>query len=337
MRVAVDAMGGDRAPEVVLQGVAEALEIAKEPLEIVLAGDEQIIRSCLPDVSKVEIVHADDVVGVDESPASALRKKTHSSIGIAITLQKEKKVDAFVSAGNTGAIMAFSLFSLGRLKGVNRPSLAAFFPTLRGYIIVLDVGANTDCKPANLVQFAVMGSIYVQNVLGKENPKVALLNIGEEPTKGNELTQKTYGILQNSDLNFIGNVEGRDILTGEADVIVCDGFIGNVILKFTESLKDLLINYLGIYTRREPKVKMGASLLSPFLEDFKSKLNYEEYGGAPLLGIDGITIVCHGNSSPRAIRNAILVASQCAKSRINRKIEDKLQSLLGSVKELQHQ
>jgi glycerol-3-phosphate acyltransferase PlsX len=178
-----------------------------------------------------------------------------------------------------------------------------------------------------------MGSIYVQNVLDKSNPKVALLNIGEEPTKGNELTQKTYRMLENSGLNFIGNIEGRDILTGEADVIVCDGFVGNVILKFTESLKDLLINYLGIYMRKEPRIRMGASLLSPFFEDFKSKLNYEQYGGAPLLGIDGITIVCHGNSSSEAIRNAIFVANQCARRRINKKIEDKLQTLLSSVGE----
>ena len=332
MRIAVDAMGGDRAPEIVLQGVVEALETSQEPLEISLTGDREIITSCLEDNEKVKIVHAPEVVGADESPAVALRKKANSSIGVAIGLQKEKAVDAFVSAGNTGAIMAFSLFALGRLQGVTRPSLASFFPTLRGYIIVLDVGANTDCKPANLLQFAVMGSIYVQNVLGKANPKIGLLNIGEEPTKGDELTQKAYPILQNSGLNFIGNIEGRDILTGEADVIVCDGFVGNVILKFTESLKDLLINYLGLYMRKEPKVKMGASLLSPFLEDFKSKLNYEEYGGAPLLGIDGITIVCHGNSSSTAIRNAIFVANQCAKSRINKKIEVELQNLLSSVK-----
>lgn len=335
MRIAVDAMGGDRAPEVVVQGVVEALNSSEDPLEIYLIGDEQIIVSCLTETKKVKIIHAPEVVGTDESPSVALRKKTNSSIGIAIGLQKERRVDAFVSAGNTGAVMAFSLFSLGRLAGVIRPSLASFFPTLRGYIIVLDVGANTDCKPVNLLQFAVMGSIYVQNVLGKSKPKVALLNIGEEPTKGNELTQKTYRLLENSGLNFTGNIEGRDILTGEADVIVCDGFVGNVILKFTESLKDLLINYLGIYMRKEPKVKMGASLLLPFLEDFKSKLNYEEYGGAPLLGIDGITIVCHGNSSSRAIRNAIFVASQCAKSRINKKIETKLQNLLSSVEEIQ--
>lgn len=334
MRIAVDAMGGDRAPEVVVQGVVEALKTSNEPLEIYLTGDEEIIKSCLPDIRNVKIIDAPEVVGADESPASALRKKMNSSIGVAIGLQKEREVDAFVSAGNTGAIMAFSLFALGRLEGVMRPSLASFFPTLRGYIIVLDVGANTDCKPINLLQFAVMGSIYVQNVLGKSNPKVALLNIGEEPTKGNELTQKTYPILQKSGLNFIGNIEGRDILTGEADVIVCDGFVGNVILKFTESLKDLLINYLGLYMRKEPKVKMGASLLSPFLEDFKSKLNYEEYGGAPLLGINGITIVCHGNSSSRAIRNAIFVANQCAKSHINKKIETELQNLLSSVKEI---
>ncbi len=326
-------MGGDRAPEVVMQGVLEALDTSREPLEIYLIGEEEMIKSCLPETKNVKIVHAPEVVGTDESPGVALRKKTDSSIGIAIGLQTEREVDAVVSAGNTGAIMAFSLFTLGRLEGVMRPSLASFFPTLRGYIIVLDVGANTDCKPMNLLQFAVMGSIYVQNVLGKSNPKVTLLNIGEEPTKGNELTQKTYHLLENSGLNFIGNVEGRDILTGEADVIVCDGFVGNVILKFTESLKDLLIDYLGIYMRKEPKVKMGTSLLSPFLEDFKSKLNYEEYGGAPLLGIDGVTIVCHGNSSSKAIRNAIFVASQCARSRINKKIKVKLQSLLSSVRE----
>ena len=333
MRIAVDAMGGDRAPEVVIEGVVEALKSSKEHLEIYLTGEQQIIESCLPRTDRVKIVHAPEVIGADESPGATLRKKTNSSIGVAIGLQKEKKVDAFVSAGNTGAIMAFSLFALGRLEGVVRPSLASFFPTLRGYIIVLDVGANTDCKPANLLQFAVMGSIYVQNVLDKSNPKVALLNIGEESTKGNELTQKTYRMLENSGLNFIGNIEGRDILTGEADVIVCDGFVGNVILKFTESLKDLLINYLGIYMRKEPRIRMGASLLSPFFEDFKSKLNYEQYGGAPLLGIDGITIVCHGNSSSEAIRNAIFVANQCAERRINKKIEDKLQALLGSVGE----
>ncbi len=335
MRIAVDAMGGDRAPGAVVQGVLEALDSAEEPLEIYLTGDEQIIRSCLPEMKNVKIVHAPEIIGADESPAVALRKKTNSSIGIAIGLQQKKEVDAFVSAGNTGAIMAFSLFTLGRLKGVTRPSLASFFPTLRGHLIVLDVGANTDCKPVNLLQFAVMGSIYVQNVLGKSNPKVALLNIGEEPTKGNELTQKTYRMLENSGLNFIGNIEGRDILTGEADAIVCDGFVGNVVLKFTESLKDLLTNYLGIYSRREPKVKMGASLLTPFLNEFKSKLNYEEYGGAPLLGTDGITIVCHGNSSSRAISNAISVASRCAKGHINKKIETKLQGLLSPVEELQ--
>lgn len=327
MRVVVDAMGGDNAPDVLIEGAVQAIEHSKEPLQIILTGDERLIKSKLnKKVGGLEIVHTTDVVSSDESITSALKQKKNSSIAVGIKLQREGKADAFISAGNTAAVMTFSLFTLDRLKGVLRPSIAAFFPTLRGYIIVIDVGANTDCKPLNLLQFAVMGSIYVEYVLDRKNPKIGLLNIGEEPSKGDELTQEAYKLLSKSNMNFIGNVEGQDVLTGEADVIVCDGFTGNVILKFTESLRNLLLDYLRIYSRKKPRVKMGISLLTPFLDDFKNKLNYEEYGGAPLLGVNGISIVCHGKSSPTAIRNAIFVANRCAAQKIHKKIEKELRA-----------
>ena len=261
---------------------------------------------------------------MDESPITALRKKKNTSIAVALSLHRQGRVDAVVSAGNTGAVMASSVWTLKRLEGVDRPAIASFFPTEKEPIIVLDVGANADCKPLNLYQFAVMGSIYARSILGRRNPRVGLLSIGEESSKGNELTLEAHRLLGRSSLNFIGNLEGKDILTGDVDVVVCDGFVGNVILKFTESIERILTTHFNKHLRSNLRSKLGALLLKPVFENFRKDFDYAEYGGAPLLGIDGVSIICHGKSSPKAISNAILVARRMVREGINEMIKQRL-------------
>lgn len=340
MRIAVDAMGGDYAPGVLVEGAVYALSEFGEDVDILLVGDEQVLQRemercagvSLDAVSdRISIVHASEVVGMSESPAAALQKKPDSSIGVCVRLQKGGRADALISAGNTGAAVVSSQLALGRLNGVSRPAIANPFPSEQGRCLLLDVGANSSCKPFWLLQFAVMGSSYVNHIFGIRYPKVGLLNVGEESSKGHDLMVEAHALLSASDLNFIGNVEGRDILKGVADVVVCDGFVGNIILKFAESIEGFLRTGLRKRIMMNWLQRLGAFLLAPALREFKKEMDYEEYGGAPLLGVDGVTIICHGRSSPKAIKNAIGVAQRMVQGRVNDHIKEQLQRISGGT------
>lgn len=315
MIIAVDAMGGDFAPAEIVKGASLA---AREGVDILLVGREADLRRELgqyPAGSHMEIVDAPEVVEMGEHPALAIRQKRNSSISVATRLCKDGKAAAVVSAGNTGAQMAAALFSLGRLPGIDRPAIATILPTLAGGTLVLDSGANADCKPQHLLQFAMMGGIYSHRVLGVSSPRVGLLNIGAEETKGNELVVEAYQLLRQSSLNFVGNVEGREILEGPADVIVCDGFVGNVLLKFAEGLGSALLGMLKENLQQSLRTKIGAALAIPAFQAVKKAMDYAEYGGAPLLGVNGVSIICHGSSKAKAIKNAISVAQRCVQNR----------------------
>ena len=330
IKVAIDAMGGDNAPLVNIEGVIAALKEDKD-IGITLVGRQKSIKEILDrfnqNYENLEIVDVPLVVEAYEKPSDAFRKKKNSSIGVAIKLLRERKVDAVVSAGNTGAVVAFSIFTLGRLKGVSRPALATFFPTEKGCTLVLDVGATSDTKAINLLQYGVMGAIYFEKIVGKKNPTVGLLSIGEESTKGKELTYETFKLLEQSKLNFKGNLEGNDILYGKADVVVTDGFVGNAILKFGESIVRIIGGAIKKAVTEKFRYKLGGILLKPAIKALFSRMSYEEYGGATLLGVNGIVIVSHGRSDAKAIKNAILTAKKDATEKINEIISDKLRNL----------
>jgi glycerol-3-phosphate acyltransferase PlsX len=323
-------MGGDHAPEPIILGAIEAATHFGQDLEIVLVGDEDAIRPLLPpDHARalgISTVHATECVGMGESAASSFRKKKDSSIAVATKLVSDGCADAVVSAGNTGAVVTASLLNLGRINGVLRPAIASVVPTHHGQCILLDVGANSDPKPLHLYQFALMGRVFARSVYGIQTPSVGLLNIGEESSKGSEVTQQAFKILNDNaaTLRFIGNVEGRDILRGTADVIVCDGFTGNVILKFAESVVGMVVGAIRNELKENLKFKLGAALLKPVFAKVKSRLNYEEYGGAPLLGLNGSVVIAHGTSSPKAIRNALRVAAKGARERVDTKIAEEV-------------
>lgn len=305
MRIALDAMGTDRHPAVEVEGAVQALRETGDDLRVTLVGDEAVIRTELARLGEAEserlsIVHAAERIAPGEPAVTAVRRKPGSSIVVGLNLQKEGKADAFVSAGSTGAVMAASLFILRPVPGVDRPAIATILPTAIGPTVMVDAGANVDCKPSHLVQFAQLGAVYAHDVLGRENPRVGLLNIGEEPEKGNELAVETHRLLTESDVNFVGNVEGRDIIKGACDVLVTDGFVGNVLLKFYESVAGFVFGLL----RRE----MADAQLEEKMGKVTRILDYAEYGGAPLLGVNGISIICHGGSPPRAITNAMKAA-----------------------------
>jgi glycerol-3-phosphate acyltransferase PlsX len=305
MRIALDAMGSDRAPAVEVEGAVGAL-LEHPELTVVLVGDRERIEAELarwPDAprDRVEVVHATQVIEMGEAPAQAIRRKPDSSIVVGLKLHKERRVEAFISAGSTGAVMAGSLFLLRPLPGVDRPAIGTVFPTAHGRTLVLDSGANVDTRPHHMVQFARLGTIYAQDLLGIAEPRVGLLNIGEEPEKGDERAVEAHGLLAAaSGIRFVGNVEGRDIIHGKCDVLVCDGFVGNVLLKFYESIAGFIIKLL-----RQEAAAEGLNLDRIF-----KTLDYTEMGGAPLLGVNGFTIICHGGSPPHAVRNAIRVAVQ---------------------------
>lgn len=313
MRIALDAMGTDLAPGPEVEGALLALRDA-DGVEIVLVGDESVIRAELARHDEVpdtlQIRHAPDRVTADDAPASVIRRKPDSSIVVGLRMQKEGEADAFVSAGSTGAVMASSLFTLRPLPGVERPPVGAILPTARGRSLLLDAGANIGCKPQHLVQFAHLGSVYAKDAMGREDPKIGLLNIGEEPGKGDELSIETHQLLsREAGINFVGNIEGRDIVRGDCDVVVCDGFVGNVLLKFYESVAGYIVDLL----RKELEAAGDASL---DLEHVFRVLDYTEYGGAPLLGLGGVSIICHGESPPKAIRNALAVAARAVRSEL---------------------
>lgn len=330
MRIAVDAMGGDFAPATVVEGAVLATRLYGH--HILLVGEKSAIRAELKkhrhDDRLIAVHHASQVVEMQDSPSTALRRKKDSSIRVAVTLVKAGEAAALVSAGHTGATMATALFVLGLLPGVERPAIATLLPTLRGRSIMVDVGANVDCKPIHLLQFGLMGHVYARHALGKAEPTVGLLSIGEEDTKGNDLTREAFKLLKASPLRFIGNVEGRDVFSGNADVIVCDGFIGNVALKISEGVADVLGKLLKREIAQAVLGKVGYLFLRPAFNRFRRRVDYAEYGGAPLLGVNGICIISHGRSSPKAIKNAIRVAAEVSSAAMHQQIQEAVQAAM---------
>jgi len=328
MRIALDAMGGDHGPDEQIAGAILALE--ETDLELTLVGESSAIQACLNKMapsesilSRLEIVHTSEMVAMGESPVDAIRKKKRSSVMLAFDLVKKGEAQAAVSAGNSGATMAAAIRKLGRLKNVSRPGIANAFPTLKKPVVMMDVGANVDCRPQHLFQFALMGSAF-SRVFDIESPRIGLLSIGEESGKGNLLVKETYAMLAGSTLNFVGNVEGRDIFQGNVDVIICDGFVGNICLKVSEGLVEAATEMIRAGIMASFKAKVGYFLARPVFRKFKKRVDYAEYGGAPLLGINGTGIICHGKSNATAIKNAIMEASKMVEIKVNEKIIENL-------------
>ena len=326
--IAVDAMGGDHAPEAEVEGAVRAAKAY--PVQIVLVGREELVQKELARYEDsmglpIKVVHASEVVTMEDSAAKAMRNKRDSSIRVAARLVRDGTVQGLVSAGNTGAVMATAKTVQGMVHGVDRPALSTVFPTVKGTpVVMMDVGANVDCSPQMLAQFAIMGDIYSRVMFENKNPRVGLLSIGEEEHKGNELTHAAWPLLSSLPINFIGNVEGGDLYSGKADVIVCDGFIGNVALKVSEGVIEIIVKMLKESLQGSIPAQMGYLLASKALKGFKRRLDYSEYGGAPLLGVKGVCIICHGRSNANAIKNAIHIAAQFAEKRINQRIEGEL-------------
>lgn len=327
MRIALDAMGGDRGAEMAIRGALAAARMRSD-LRIILLGphtflEQQLIAnsSGFGDVlDRVTIHHAADVITMDDSPVDAVRRKKEATIMVGFDLVKNGEAEAVVSAGNSGATMAAAIRKLGRLPGVARPGIASFFPTVKKPVMLMDIGANVDCRPQHLLQFAVMASSCSGLLLNYERPRVGLLSIGEETGKGNALVKETYDLLQQSSLNFIGNVEGRDVYKGDVDVVVCDGFVGNISLKISEGLAEAAMQMLKREIMKTWRAKLGYLLIRDAFAGFKKQVDYAEYGGAPLLGIDGTGIICHGASNAVAIQNAIIVAANMVSNKINEAI-----------------
>ena len=307
MKIILDAMGGDHAP---MQIVLGAIEAVKEyDIDVILTGDKSQIEKILldnnADMNKFEIVHTTDIITNKDHPVEAIRKKKDSSLVVGMRMLKEKKADAFISAGNTGAVLAGGLFIAGRIKGIDRPALAPILPGKKKPFMLIDAGANAECKPSNLLQFAVMGEIYMNKVLNVASPEVALVNIGAEEEKGSKFTREAFGILKTSSVNFKGNIEGREIPEGAADVVVCDGFTGNTILKMFEGVSQTIFDILKEEIMSSAMTKIGGALLKPVFRSFKKKFDYTEYGGAILLGTEGTVIKAHGSSNAKAVKNAV--------------------------------
>ncbi len=322
MRIGVDGMGGDHAPGVVINGVIHA---AREyDFDIVVVGPQDILSRELAKYKRVpaniQVVNATEVIGMDELPVSGVRKKRDSSINVLINLAKEKKVDAVFSAGNTGAMVCAATLGLRLLEGVERSGIAIVFRGLEGTSMLIDVGANIVPKPAHLLQYAIMCDAYSRYILNKTNPSIALLNVGEEETKGTEFIKETHQLLSSSGLNFVGNIEGRHIFGAKTDIIVCDGFIGNAVLKVSEGIAETLVALLKREIKKNIFRQIGGFLCLPVFLALKKDLDYSEYGGAPLLGVDGICIIGHGRSNAKAIKNAIRVSGEYAKQEVNQHI-----------------
>ena len=322
MVIAVDAAGGDFYPENPIKGGIEALN-DDDSLNLIFVGPEDLITKELSlhtyDDNRVQVLHAPDVVTMNDSASAVLKSKKQSSISVGISAHKEDKCDAFVSAGNTGALLAASTIILGKLQGVLRPTIAASFPTVRGISLLVDAGANLELKPEMYLQFAKMGTIYSKEILNIDNPTVGLVNVGEEAEKGTELHKETHKLLSNLD-NFYGNIEGKDILTGKTDIFLTDGFNGNVILKFGESIPGMLKEVVGKAVKEMELTEKEQQMVYKLLSETMQAFNYERVGGVPFLGIDGVSLVGHGGSSPTALKNMINAASECVKQRVNEKI-----------------
>ena len=334
MRIAVDAMGGDEAPFEIVRGAVDAARVYTDH-EMILVGDQERIQNelaaCGATVGNISVVHASQVVEMNESATVAVRKKTDSSITKSVKLVLEKAADAVVSAGNTGATVAAASLFLRTLEHVKRPGIAVSIPTFHGACMVIDAGANIQCKPAHLMQYGVMASVFCKYVLNIEEPRVGLLNIGEESAKGNELVKETFALLSNSPLNFVGNAEGRDVFDGKFDIVVCEGFVGNVLLKFAEGLSISMLAAFASEAKKGALTRLGAWLCKPVREHLYSKMDYTEYGGVPLLGIDGICIISHGRSDSKTIQNAIREAIQFGKYEVNKHINSELERANSSL------
>lgn len=337
IRVAVDGMGGDYAPRVVVDGAVLAANDFAD-LEIILVGQPDVLKRELSRHKvvggKIVLHPASEVVGMGDSPVQAIKKKKDSSMAVSIDLMKQGKADAFVTAGNTGAAVAASTLSLGHLPGIRRAGIAISTPTLHGISIAIDVGANINPNPEELFQYAVMADIYARCIYNKKNPSIGLLNIGEEESKGTEVLKGAYKMLRESSLNFIGNIEGRDFFTGKVDCIICDGFVGNVVLKMCESMLETAVSLISREIKKNPISLFGAWLCQPALNAIRKETDYEEAGGAPLLGVNGRVIISHGISSARAIRNAIRVAGDTVAKRVNERIVEEISN--GNVKLASH-
>lgn len=326
-RIAIDAMGGDHAPAEIVYGAIQAQETLG--VEVLLVGDPEQIKASIKSHGNSplpEIVAAEGTVEMHEEPLSALKRKPKASINLAMDLVKQKRADAAISAGHSGAAMASAMLRLGRLKGIDRPAIGAVLPTVVSgkQVLILDVGANVDCRPKFLEQFAVMGSIYSEYVLGVSQPKVGLLNIGEEPSKGNDLALRTHELLQNnSQIEFVGNAEGRDVLSGHCDVIVCDGFAGNVLLKFAEAVGDVVLQILKEELTKGVTGKIGSTILLPNLKQIKKRIDRVEHGGGLLLGVAGVCIIAHGSSKAASICNAVRLAKEAIDNQVLERISSK--------------
>jgi glycerol-3-phosphate acyltransferase PlsX len=330
MRIVLDAMGGDHAPEVAVEGgVMAAREYGTE---VVLVGPQEVVEAELAkhDTAglSLPVVHASQVIEMTDEPSMAARKKKDSSMVVGMKLVRSGEADAFTTAGNSGGALAAALFHLGRIKGIKRPALSTVFPTRKGLCFISDVGANTDCKPIYLLQFGIMGSAYAERVLGIPNPRVGIVSTGEEEGKGSILVKEAFKLLKESDLNFIGNVEGKDIPAGLADVVVTDGFSGNVAIKLAEGVAALLMEVMEEEIRKRPTAVLGALLARSALREVKSRLDYSEYGGAPLLGLDGVVIVGHGRSNAKAIKNMVRVGREAVEKGMLEAIKE---GIAGSV------
>ena len=327
MKIVVDAMGGDHAPGVVIEGSLAAVE--EYDVDVVLVGDQPKIEALLKKAkytgSRISVQHASEVIQMSESAAASIRRKRDSSIVVGVDLVKQGKADAFFSAGNTGAVVCAGTLGLGLLPGIERPGIGIVTPTLKGNSLIIDVGANIDPKPSQLLQYGIMADAYCKNILNKPRPSVGLLNIGEEEKKGTEFIRETYELLEKSKLNFVGNVEGRDIFSGKCDIVICDGFVGNVALKVAESAAEAMQTYLKRHLLSDIWGKIGLVFMMPSLKRFKKKIDYAEYGGALLLGVNGVVIIGHGRSNKKAIKNAIRVAKEEVEHQVNARILEAIQ------------
>lgn len=328
MKIVIDAMGGDNAPAVEVEGALQAIE--EFGYEIILVGDqtrlEEELKKHAHDASKISIRHASEIIEMHEPAALSVRRKRDSSIVVGADILKKGEADAFVSAGNTGAVVCAATLSLRLLPGIERPGIAIVMPSIVGNSLIIDVGANIDPKPLHLLQYGIMADAYSRYILHKEDPTVGLLSVGEEDTKGTGFTKEANILLSESKLNFIGNIEGRDIYAGKADIILCDGFVGNVILKISESVADTIMKLLKQEIKSSLLATVGAVLSSSAFNELKKKMDYSEYGGAPLLGIDGRCIIGHGSSTAKAIKNALRVAAEFVEQDVNRHIVEELES-----------
>ena len=328
MRVAIDGMGGDHAPRVIVDGAVMAAE--EFDYELVIVGEKTVLRGELsrhrsyPD--SISIQHASEVIAMDEPPAISVRRKRNSSIAVGIELMKRGEVDVFISAGNTGAAVCSATLNLGLLPGIERPGISIVFPTFMGVSMMIDVGANIDPRPLHLLHYGIMGDAYSKYILSKARPNIGLLSIGEEASKGTDFVKETHKLLEESRLNFVGNIEGQDVFTGRCDVILCDGFVGNVVLKVAEGIGGAITKLMKSQIKHRPLAKLGALLSKPAFMRLWKDLDYSEYGGAPLLGVDGRIIISHGSSTSKAIKNAIRRGAEFKENELNKRIVEELES-----------